>query len=299
MITTALVSASEATARPILETAGAHGVPFFKPGYYRYAFADVRTEIERRGAALRGLAELARAVRRRSSASTTTPATSADRCGTWCRSWTALDPRVGRLLLRRAPRRRGRGRRRLARRAQPGGAAPEDGRGQGLLLGEGPRRAGSSATARSARAWWTGRRSSRRSRGADSTGPVSLHLEYEIPGATPRRQAGEHAGRGGAGPRRPEGGASRRPTRAASEDHPARVPGRPGRCRWPRSRGPARRHAAAPRTSASPRSATGTRTTSTARRTSSAAAWWTASRSSTCAAASRRARGRARGASAR
>jgi L-ribulose-5-phosphate 3-epimerase len=58
MITTALVSASEPTARPILETAGAHGVALFKPGYYRYAFADVRQELADAATALRGLAEL-------------------------------------------------------------------------------------------------------------------------------------------------------------------------------------------------------------------------------------------------
>jgi len=58
MITTALVSASEPTARPILETAGAHGVALFKPGYYRYAFADVRKELADMAIALRGLVEL-------------------------------------------------------------------------------------------------------------------------------------------------------------------------------------------------------------------------------------------------
>jgi sugar phosphate isomerase/epimerase len=58
MITTALVSASEPTARPILETAGHHGVAFFKPGYYRYAFADVRKELDAAAIALRGLAAL-------------------------------------------------------------------------------------------------------------------------------------------------------------------------------------------------------------------------------------------------
>jgi sugar phosphate isomerase/epimerase len=58
MITTALVSASEPTARPILETAGHHRVPFFKPGYYRYAFDDVRKELAGAATALRGLAEL-------------------------------------------------------------------------------------------------------------------------------------------------------------------------------------------------------------------------------------------------
>jgi L-ribulose-5-phosphate 3-epimerase len=58
MITTALVSASEPTARPILATAGSHGVALFKPGYYRYAFADVRKELEDAATALRGLAQL-------------------------------------------------------------------------------------------------------------------------------------------------------------------------------------------------------------------------------------------------
>jgi L-ribulose-5-phosphate 3-epimerase len=58
MITTALVSSSEPTARPILETAGAHGVALFKSGYYRYAFTDVRKELAGAATALRGLAEL-------------------------------------------------------------------------------------------------------------------------------------------------------------------------------------------------------------------------------------------------
>jgi sugar phosphate isomerase/epimerase len=59
MITTALVSASDPTARPILETAAAHQVPFFKAGYYRYRFTDVRRELEEAAAQLRGLSELA------------------------------------------------------------------------------------------------------------------------------------------------------------------------------------------------------------------------------------------------
>ena len=58
MITTALVSASERSARPILETAGRHGVAYFKPGYYRYEFADARKELEGAAVALRGLAGL-------------------------------------------------------------------------------------------------------------------------------------------------------------------------------------------------------------------------------------------------
>jgi sugar phosphate isomerase/epimerase len=59
MITTALVSASDPTARPVLETAAANGVAFFKPGYYRYRFSDVRQELEEVARELRGLAALA------------------------------------------------------------------------------------------------------------------------------------------------------------------------------------------------------------------------------------------------
>jgi sugar phosphate isomerase/epimerase len=58
MITTSLTSGSEPTARPILETAGRLGVPFFKPGYHRYAFVDVRSELEAAAAAVRDLAAL-------------------------------------------------------------------------------------------------------------------------------------------------------------------------------------------------------------------------------------------------
>jgi sugar phosphate isomerase/epimerase len=58
LITTGLLSASDPTARPILETGGREHVPFFKPGYYRYAFVDVLKELEGAAAQLRGLAEL-------------------------------------------------------------------------------------------------------------------------------------------------------------------------------------------------------------------------------------------------
>ena len=56
MITTELVSESDPAARPTLETAAALEIPYFKPGYYRYAFVDVRTEIDAAGTQLRGLA---------------------------------------------------------------------------------------------------------------------------------------------------------------------------------------------------------------------------------------------------
>ena len=58
LITTGLTSASDPTARPILETAGRLEVPLFKPGYYRYAFVDVRRELETAATELRALAAL-------------------------------------------------------------------------------------------------------------------------------------------------------------------------------------------------------------------------------------------------
>jgi L-ribulose-5-phosphate 3-epimerase len=61
MITTGLLSADEPAARPILETAGRHGVRYFKPGYYNYALSDVRAEVAAVGRALAGLAQLGEA----------------------------------------------------------------------------------------------------------------------------------------------------------------------------------------------------------------------------------------------
>ena len=58
MITTELVSAADPTARPILSTAGRLSIPFFKPGYYKYDFVDVRRELQRAGDEFRRLAEL-------------------------------------------------------------------------------------------------------------------------------------------------------------------------------------------------------------------------------------------------
>jgi len=60
MLTTALLSADEDAAEPILATAGRLQVPFIKPGYYRYELKDIRSEladVERR---LSGLAALAK-----------------------------------------------------------------------------------------------------------------------------------------------------------------------------------------------------------------------------------------------
>lgn len=58
MITTALVSADDPTARPILSTAGKLGIQYYKPGYYLYDLIDVRKELAKAGEEFRRLAEL-------------------------------------------------------------------------------------------------------------------------------------------------------------------------------------------------------------------------------------------------
>jgi L-ribulose-5-phosphate 3-epimerase len=59
MITTALTSVADPTARPILSTAGQLSIPLFKPGYYEYKLVNVQRELEEAGAQFRGLVELA------------------------------------------------------------------------------------------------------------------------------------------------------------------------------------------------------------------------------------------------
>ncbi|HEY2934549.1 MAG TPA: sugar phosphate isomerase/epimerase family protein [Acidobacteriota bacterium] len=58
MITTELLSAGDPTARRILVTAGKLSIPMFKPGYYKYDFKDIRRELERAGNEFRKLADL-------------------------------------------------------------------------------------------------------------------------------------------------------------------------------------------------------------------------------------------------
>lgn len=58
MITTDLHSDREPAARPTLETAAKLGIPFFKTGYYYYKFADVRQELAEAARQLRSLAGL-------------------------------------------------------------------------------------------------------------------------------------------------------------------------------------------------------------------------------------------------
>jgi L-ribulose-5-phosphate 3-epimerase len=58
MITTELTSDADPAARPTLETAASLKIPYFKAGYYRYTFVDARKEVEAAAAKLRGLAAL-------------------------------------------------------------------------------------------------------------------------------------------------------------------------------------------------------------------------------------------------
>ena len=61
MITTALTSAADPNAKPLLQAAARSGVPFFKPGYWLYtSSSDVRGQVAAAGEALAGLAALAR-----------------------------------------------------------------------------------------------------------------------------------------------------------------------------------------------------------------------------------------------
>lgn len=60
MVTTDLTSAENPHARPLLLAAAKHGVRCFKTGYWHYRSADVRTQAAATGAALAGLAALAR-----------------------------------------------------------------------------------------------------------------------------------------------------------------------------------------------------------------------------------------------
>ena len=60
MITTGLTTASDPTAKPILATAGKLGIPYFKPGYYKYSFANVRDELQRAMSDFRSLTEVSK-----------------------------------------------------------------------------------------------------------------------------------------------------------------------------------------------------------------------------------------------
>ena len=60
MITTALTSSGDPTAKPILSTAGKLSIPFFKPGYYKYSFVNVRGELQKAMNDFRTLTEVSK-----------------------------------------------------------------------------------------------------------------------------------------------------------------------------------------------------------------------------------------------
>jgi L-ribulose-5-phosphate 3-epimerase len=59
MITTNLLTADHPTAVPILSTAQRLRIPYLKPGYYRFKFVDLRKEAEEFSEQFKGLVELA------------------------------------------------------------------------------------------------------------------------------------------------------------------------------------------------------------------------------------------------
>ena len=59
MLTTELVRGDDPTAAPIFSTAAKLSIPFIKPGYYHYKFVNVRKERDEAGNEFRGLAKVA------------------------------------------------------------------------------------------------------------------------------------------------------------------------------------------------------------------------------------------------
>jgi L-ribulose-5-phosphate 3-epimerase len=60
MITTGLVSASDPTARPIMQAAAKAGIKLIKPGYWKYALKDVRAEVASMARDVAGLTAMAK-----------------------------------------------------------------------------------------------------------------------------------------------------------------------------------------------------------------------------------------------
>jgi sugar phosphate isomerase/epimerase len=61
MITTELLSVRDPAAESTLTAAGRAGIPYCKPGYYKYNFVDVRAELQTAASDFQGLAALAKA----------------------------------------------------------------------------------------------------------------------------------------------------------------------------------------------------------------------------------------------
>lgn len=60
MITTALLSADDPAARPIISTASKLHIPYLKPGYYQYKMVNVQKEVAEAGLRFRTLVDLAK-----------------------------------------------------------------------------------------------------------------------------------------------------------------------------------------------------------------------------------------------
>ncbi len=58
MITTGLLTADDSSAQPIIAAAGKLGIPYFKTGYHKYQFKDVRAELQQAAQAFASLAQL-------------------------------------------------------------------------------------------------------------------------------------------------------------------------------------------------------------------------------------------------
>ena len=135
MITTELLSDTDPVAQPTLETAARLKIPFYKAGYYRYKFVDVRKELEAAGST-------AERTCRSEPPSRDAPRISQPR-GVHRRPGLGFCPlhraaRRGnrRVLLRRPSCGGRRRRRRVAHGVRPGVAAVVDDLTQGLLLGK-------------------------------------------------------------------------------------------------------------------------------------------------------------------
>ena len=180
-------------ARPLLDAAARSGVRYFKTGYWQYRV--VRTCEARRqppAARLRNW--------RRSRATCGIELGFHNHAGyigaaLWdiAPAIDRLDAAMGGLLLRSAPRRRGGRRRRVEGRDAPRDAAAQDAGGQGLRLAEDGAtgwRIENCPLGEGLVDWaWFGARL----REARFRGPISIHLEYDIPGGAPR-SARSHAG---------------------------------------------------------------------------------------------------------
>ena len=200
MVTTELTSASDPTAKPLLQAAAKSGVRYFKTGYWRYTTRGTCADRWRPQAPRSTAWRRWRATAASCWASTTTRPTSARRCGTSRPPWIDstrngpgyyFDPR-------HAVAEGGGG----AWKAATHLVAPRmkmmalkdfywEKTAKGWVIRDCPMGKGAVDWA------WVGKTIGE----AKFRGPISLHFEYEIPGSTPRSDE-EHTGRRRRGSRR-------------------------------------------------------------------------------------------------